>query len=275
VLLSASGANAPNANQVLTFDGPAVGWRPKNLPDPSALAGDVTGAPSATTVVQLRGTPVAPAAPASNQVLTFVGGAWTPAGLPNLGGDVTGTIDVSRVVGLQTIPVASDAPVKGDVLTYDGANWRPSAGATNGQFVGRAASEAFTIVAAGIVQFKLDQARNASVAAIPQTYNGLKEANPNDPLIVVNNPPPSPPTIPGIMLTFKGMKQITKPSDSRYIVKLTPWLVRGQSGFLRFFTYFGGFSRNDPAFAVIVEAADREIPMPQGFVMVEVSEFAV
>ncbi|HSF33663.1 MAG TPA: hypothetical protein VLK82_24755, partial [Candidatus Tectomicrobia bacterium] len=46
------------------------------------LGGDVTGGIGNTTVVRLRNVNVAATAPTSNQVLTFQGGQWRPANLP-------------------------------------------------------------------------------------------------------------------------------------------------------------------------------------------------
>jgi hypothetical protein len=64
------------------------------------LAGDVTGASGACTVVKLQGKAVASAAPTEGQVLKSIGGVWTPAtdaGTPSISqGDAhgTGALDV-------------------------------------------------------------------------------------------------------------------------------------------------------------------------------------
>jgi hypothetical protein len=114
--------NPPADGQVLTFVAAQSRWRPANLPGGPApvipadtvspeitfgqaanagaspdysradhthgtpplpnLAGDVIGAFGSTTVAMLRNVNVAAIAPAPNQVLTFQGGQWQPANLP-------------------------------------------------------------------------------------------------------------------------------------------------------------------------------------------------
>lgn len=129
--------------QLLTFfvsEEPRVReWRAM---DPPTLAGDVVGAPAATTVVKLRGTNVADFseaanAPAGGQVLTFVragddAGRWEAGDLPEpptpvltLTGDVAGSTgeDGTTVRAIQGRAVADFstaalAPQNGNVLTY-------------------------------------------------------------------------------------------------------------------------------------------------------------
>lgn len=57
----------------------------------STFTGDVSGTSSTTSVDKIKGVTVSATAPTSNQVLTYTGGAWTPANLPsgNLSGSGT------------------------------------------------------------------------------------------------------------------------------------------------------------------------------------------
>lgn len=66
-------ANAPNQDEILTFD--AGEWKPK----PLVLVGDVVVNPGENKVVGLNQVPVSATAPTQNQVLTFINGEWVPA----------------------------------------------------------------------------------------------------------------------------------------------------------------------------------------------------
>jgi hypothetical protein len=61
---------AGNAGRVLSTDGTNLLWDP--------LGGDLSGAPTSATVVQIQGRPVSTAAPQAGQALTWSGSAWTP-----------------------------------------------------------------------------------------------------------------------------------------------------------------------------------------------------
>src|SRR5690606_36923937 len=65
---------APDPGDILVWDQADSRWEP-GLP---ALAGDVTGAVDANTVVALRENPVNAGAPGANMVLGWNGSAWAP-----------------------------------------------------------------------------------------------------------------------------------------------------------------------------------------------------
>ena len=100
------------------------------------LAGDVTGAIQANTLVQLRGRALVDAAPAGGQALVFdptpTTGGWRP-GMPNVGshavgGDISGTIAGASVVALRGRSIDSSAvPGDGQALVFDQPNnrWTP------------------------------------------------------------------------------------------------------------------------------------------------------
>jgi hypothetical protein len=91
------------------------------------LSGDVTGPIGTNTVEAIRGTAVAPAAPAAGQVLLFKGGQWVPSAPPAipLRGDVGGTSGASIVQRLRGTTVAATAPKDGQVLAFFDKQWKP------------------------------------------------------------------------------------------------------------------------------------------------------
>ncbi len=74
---AASATTATNAVNATTATTSVTAGSAAVLTGP--LAGDVAGTQAATSVVGLRGVPISPAPPASDQVLTFDGAAWAPA----------------------------------------------------------------------------------------------------------------------------------------------------------------------------------------------------
>lgn len=82
---------------------------PPNIPDATSsvkgkllLAGDISGTATAVTVVGLRGRPITNAIPATNEVLTWNGTAWSPTATTGFtaGGDLTGTSVSQQVVSI-------------------------------------------------------------------------------------------------------------------------------------------------------------------------------
>lgn len=75
-------SGTPSNGQVLTYNSTTGVWEP-STPSGGTLAGDVTGAISANTVVAIRNFPVSAAAPNTDDVLTYdtAGPYWTPASL--------------------------------------------------------------------------------------------------------------------------------------------------------------------------------------------------
>jgi hypothetical protein len=130
--------------------------------------GDLSGVLSAPTVAGIQNRPVAPAAPATGQVLVWSGTQWAPqsvsavsvtsvygrtgavtaqtgdysftqiAGivastqLPAAGGDVSGTLTSATVSRLQSRPMSTMAPSTGQVLMWDGGQWSPQTVASGG-----------------------------------------------------------------------------------------------------------------------------------------------
>lgn len=92
------------------------------------LAGDVTGASSANTVVKIQGRSVTTGVPSSGDALVWNGSAWAPAAVSGtLAGDVTGAIGANTVGKLQNRDVSSGAPTTGNQLAWNGSAWAPAA----------------------------------------------------------------------------------------------------------------------------------------------------
>lgn len=133
-------AAAPNANQVLTWDG--AQWSPANVPAVNAIKpGDAAGGDlSATypnpTVARIQTRAVSNAAPNAGQVLTWSGTQWAPTNLPApppaikpgdaAGGDLAGAYPNPTVAKLQTRAVNAAAPSPGQALAWDGTQWTPT-----------------------------------------------------------------------------------------------------------------------------------------------------
>jgi hypothetical protein len=105
----------------------------------SNLAGDVTGATSATTVARLQGRNVATTAPASGEVLKWNGSAWTPAT------DATGTSGSSGTV----TSVASGTGLTGGPITASGTLSLANTAVTAGTYGSATQSATFTVDAQG------------------------------------------------------------------------------------------------------------------------------
>jgi hypothetical protein len=83
---------------------------PPSIPDATTsskgiveLTGDISGVATHVVVTGLQNKPVSTLAPSSGNVLSWVGGAWTPTALPTLfsaGGDLAGNNVYQTVVGL-------------------------------------------------------------------------------------------------------------------------------------------------------------------------------
>jgi hypothetical protein len=84
---SSSGSTLPsvtgNSGKVLTTDGTNVLW--------TGLGGDLSGAPGSATVIQLQGLPVTGGTPATGQILTWTGSAWSAENAPSGSGSGSGT----------------------------------------------------------------------------------------------------------------------------------------------------------------------------------------
>jgi hypothetical protein len=102
--------------------------RLEDAPEPITLAGDAEGPSSATSVVALRGQPIAGPGTAAGQVLRFDGAQWAPT-TPSLGpftlaGDTEGPGGDTKVVGLHKRPIVEpNAGDNGGFLTFNGADW--------------------------------------------------------------------------------------------------------------------------------------------------------
>ncbi len=86
-----------------------------------ALAGDVTGTQGATSVVNIRGVPIASTAPTSGQVMQFNGSNWGPA-TPSGGKVYTGSAPVNVDNSANTIGLNAGTNPN-DLMTWDGNNW--------------------------------------------------------------------------------------------------------------------------------------------------------
>ena len=135
--------SAPAGNQFLRDDG-SGGWKAGGiaLADLPPLGGDVTGPPGASTLVSLRGKPLATAAPLENQVLKFhASTGWTPDVDATNPGTVTSvgvsaplTVSnptTSPTISLGTVGIANggtgitSAPGAGQFLRDDGnGGWK-------------------------------------------------------------------------------------------------------------------------------------------------------
>ena len=141
-----------------------------------AMAGDVSGTMTSSTVVRMQSRPVASTAPTTGQVLAWNGTQWAPATaagtvgavfgrtgsvtaqtgdytfaqiagtvalsqLPAAGGDLNGTLASATVAGLQGRGVATTVPSTGQVLAWNGALWAPATSSgTVGAVFGRTGS---------------------------------------------------------------------------------------------------------------------------------------
>jgi trimeric autotransporter adhesin len=125
-----------------------------------SFAGDVTGTPTAMSVVKLRGFGVSATAPTSGQVLKYDGTNWTPSTDANnvytqgtgisiasnvitntgdtnasddvttsssAGGDASGTFSALSVIKLRGTNIAAATPSTGDVLKLVSGTWTPTA----------------------------------------------------------------------------------------------------------------------------------------------------
>ncbi|MEO8367819.1 MAG: hypothetical protein ABI806_01285 [Candidatus Solibacter sp.] len=127
-----------------------------------ALAGDVSGTITGTSVVRIQSRPVSATTPLTGQVITWDGAQWVPqspalgvssifgrngpvtaqAGdysfshlsgvigasqLPAAGGDLSGSLSAPTVAKVQGRTVSSTAPSSGQVLTWSGTQWTPQA----------------------------------------------------------------------------------------------------------------------------------------------------
>lgn len=94
--------------------------------DVITLDGDVTGSTSATKVVAIQGTAVDETTPTANQILTFVGGKWTPTTTTNVldltGNKLTSTVNgVEDFVNLTQDNLVSDKTITGTGITVNGS----------------------------------------------------------------------------------------------------------------------------------------------------------
>jgi hypothetical protein len=107
------------------------------------MTGDVTGLSSANTVVKLQGFPVSAVAPTAGQVLTDVGGVWTPQ---TPGGGATALSAYGYAVNSSTTVIGANA----DVVFSLGATPFPNAGFTS---VPAPGGTAFVVASTGTYEF--------------------------------------------------------------------------------------------------------------------------
>jgi hypothetical protein len=112
-------AGAPFAGSVSGFTG--------------ALAGDVTGTQSATTVLRIQGRTVTSTSPTASQALRYSTGtnSWSASAsglsVPSFSGDITGPIGSNTIAALQNVPVATVAPTPFYALRgTGGSTWAPA-----------------------------------------------------------------------------------------------------------------------------------------------------
>jgi hypothetical protein len=111
----------PGPDQYLVSDGGK--WLPRELPDGTT---DLAGRYPDSTVVGLRGDPIADNPPEHDQFLIFQegsppdGGQWVPQHLAfSAPGDLQGTHPDVRIARLQGHPVEAENPELGQVLTFE------------------------------------------------------------------------------------------------------------------------------------------------------------
>ncbi len=127
-----------------------------------AVAGDVSGTITGTSVVRIQSRPVSATTPLTGQTITWDGSQWapqTPAGgvtsifgrtglvtaqtgdysfshlsgvidasqLPAAGGDLSGSLSTPTVAKMQGRAISSIAPTSGQVLAWTGTQWAPQA----------------------------------------------------------------------------------------------------------------------------------------------------
>ncbi len=124
-------ANGTTTGDVLTWNGGTSTWG-ASAPSGGTLAGDVTGAAGANTVVRLQNRPMLSTAPTTGQVLGWTGANWAPitaggsgtvtsvaTGTGLTGGTITTTGTISLTPGSAT----------GQVMTWDNSTstWAPAA----------------------------------------------------------------------------------------------------------------------------------------------------
>jgi hypothetical protein len=151
--------------------------------------------------------------------------------VPGPGGDLGGTsISTAIVNRVRQIDVNTTGAANGNVLMFVTAtnSWQPRP-LPPSQFVGRASTQPYTIVAAGAIEFRLPP----SVTVAPQlifSYNKLEVLGAYDP---ANG---------GFRFRFIGYVDVTLPGNRiQYIVKLTPWAPGGAGARNPFSAYFSDF----------------------------------
>jgi len=138
----------PTLGQALIFDGTSyTPTTPSGGGSTFVPGGDLSGTDTLQNVIKLRGYNISSTAPTANQVLQYIGTAWTPTNLipytPNdasvtlkgilqLSRDLGGTADLPKVIGLQGVDVSATLPTSNQVLQYNGAAWTPTTLAPSG-----------------------------------------------------------------------------------------------------------------------------------------------
>lgn len=240
------------------------------LPD---LFGDANGAITSNIVTKVRGIDVVTTGATVGQTLGFNGTAWvpTPAGisaLPNLSGDADGAITGNIVNRVRGVDVITTGALAGQFLGFDGAAWvpTPAPAPAAGRFVGRAAAQPFTIVAAASVEFPITPGSTAPAtgasATVLDAYNGFAAADTYDPASG------------GFRFTFRGFR-----INATYIVKITPWTPKGSGAGNPFIAYFSDFvdvsgagTGAVPAGFTVTIAVNPSPGITSGRLMIEVSQ---
>lgn len=127
-------AAAPNADQILTWDGSQ--WTPANSQAGGPAGGDLEGTYPAPRVAKIQGQGVSGTSPLDMQALRYNNstGQWEPANVLNNGdaanGDLSGQYPNPSVDGLQGRALSNSNPDTNNVLTWDatapgGGRWQP------------------------------------------------------------------------------------------------------------------------------------------------------